>query len=151
MKYMIVLAAMAVAVTAAATTSAHADYERLEAKGSVADTIDRLEQAVEGAGATVFARVDHTKGAEAAGMELGDAQLLIFGNPKLGTPVMQQDIRAGLALPLRMLAYEDADGKVWITYEDVDEMFDDLEIDDDAESVKKMENALQTLAEKAAG
>ena len=151
MKYMIVLAAMAVAVTAAATTSAHADYERLEAKGSVADTIDRLEQAVEGAGATVFARVDHAKGAEDAGMELGEAQLLIFGNPKLGTPVMQQDIRAGLALPLRMLAYEDADGKVWITYEDIEEMFDDLEVDDDAEAVKKMENALQTLAEKAAG
>ena len=150
MKYIIVLAAMAVAVTAAATTSAHADYERLEAKGSVADTIDRLEQAVEGAGATVFARVDHTKGAEAAGMELGDAQLLIFGNPKLGTPVMQEDPLAGLVLPLKMLVYSDGE-QTYVAYEQIEERLDDLDVDDDLEVLTKIEGAQENFAKAAAG
>ena len=113
--------------------------------------MDRLEAAVEQAGATVFARVDHAGGAAKAGMTLNDAQLLIFGNPALGTPVMQQDMRAGLALPLRMLAYTDAEGQTWLVYQEVDEMFDDLDVDDDSEAVEKIEAALERLAKAAAG
>ena len=64
-------------------------------------TMDALEAAVTGAGATVFARVDHAAGAEGIGMALTPAQLLIFGNPALGTPAMQADPLAGLYLPLQ--------------------------------------------------
>ncbi|WP_340422195.1 DUF302 domain-containing protein [Yoonia sp. GPGPB17] len=61
---------------------------------SVAETIDGLEAAVNGAGATVFARVDHAAGAQSVGKSIPDATLLIFGNPALGTLAMEDDIRA---------------------------------------------------------
>jgi uncharacterized protein (DUF302 family) len=83
---------------------------------SVKETIDKLVKAVEEKGARVVARVDHAAGAKAVGSEMKPSEVLIFGNPKLGTPVMQGNVRAGLELPLKMLAYEDAAGKVWLAY-----------------------------------
>lgn len=128
------------------------DIVKVEAAGDVAATMAALEAAVEGAGATVFAKVDHGAGAEGAGMELGASQLLIFGNPKLGTPAMQANPLAGLYLPLKVLVYEDADGQVWLAYEAPEETLDDLDgVDDDAEYVGKMTGALRKLTEKAAG
>ncbi|MEM7236265.1 MAG: DUF302 domain-containing protein [Pseudomonadota bacterium] len=85
---------------------------------SVTDTINRLEAAVEKAGAKVFARVDHAKGADSVGSELPPNQMLMFGNPKLGTPAMQAGASMGLDLPIRVVAYEDADGKVHVAYHD---------------------------------
>ncbi|ATI41202.1 camphor resistance protein CrcB [Pacificitalea manganoxidans] len=143
--------AAAIALLGLTAGAASADIERLKAEGSVAETIDRLEQAVEGAGATIFARVDHAGGAASVDMELADAELLIFGNPQLGTPAMQADPLAGLALPLRVLAYADAEGQTWIAYEEPEEMFDDLDIDDDAPFVEKMEDALEKLTKAASG
>lgn len=112
--------------------------------------MDALEAAVTDAGATVFARVDHAAGAEGIGMELRPAQLLIFGNPALGTPAMQADPLAGLYLPLKVLVYED-DAGVWLAYEDASETLDDLNIPDNAEFIGKMDGALQALTAKAAG
>lgn len=83
---------------------------------SVSITMDRLQAAVEGAGATVFARVDHAGGAASVDLELRPTELLIFGNPKLGTPAMLDNQTAGLDLPLRVLAYADAEGIVHVTY-----------------------------------
>ncbi|MBJ3763082.1 DUF302 domain-containing protein [Maribius pontilimi] len=128
-----------------------ADYQRMEAQGSVADAMARLESAVEGAGATVFAKVDHGAGAASVDMDLPDSQLLIFGNPMLGTPVMQADPLAGLQLPLKILVYGDGDGQTWVAYEEVDETFDDLDVDDDLEVLGKMEGALSNFATAAAG
>lgn len=125
------------------------DLERLRAEGTVAETMDRLEAVVTEAGATVFARVDHGGGAANAGMDLPDAELLIFGTPQMGTPAMQADIAAGLVLPLRVLVH-DTEGQTWIVYQEVEEMFDDLDIDDDADFVEKMEDALEALTGKAA-
>lgn len=144
--------AIAAVATAAlfSASGAQADFDRVPAQGSVEAVTNRLAAAVEGAGARVFARVDHAAGAAEAGMELRPAQLLVFGNPKLGTPAMQDDPRAGLMLPLRVLVYEDEDGQVWLTYEEVEEMFDDLDIDDDADYVERMEDALENLTDKAA-
>ncbi|MHA6346537.1 DUF302 domain-containing protein [Roseivivax sp. CAU 1761] len=137
------------ALAAAAAGPAWADFERVKSPHDVATTIDRLEEAVAEAGATVFARVDHAEGARGAGLELAPAELLIFGNPALGTPAMQDDIRAGLALPLRMLAYQDAEGQTWLFWEEAEEIFDDLKIDDDAPYVEKIEGALEKLADEA--
>jgi uncharacterized protein (DUF302 family) len=81
---------------------------------TVKESIDALAKAVEAAGAKVVARVDHAAGAKATGAEMKPAEVLIFGNPKLGTPLMQANPRAGLDLPMKVLAYEDAKGKVWI-------------------------------------
>ena len=126
-----------------------ADYVRVEATGTVAEAADRLAAAIEKAGARVFARVPHSKGAESAGMELQDAELLIFGNPQLGTPALQDDIRAGLVLPLRVLVHDDA-GQTVMSYEDVSAMFDDLEIPADAGYRAKMAGALANLTGAAA-
>lgn len=127
------------------------DIVRVEAAGPVAEVMDRLESAVTGAGATVFARVDHGAGAESVGTPIGASQLLIFGNPALGTPAMQADPIAGLYLPLKVLAYEDAEGGVWLAYEDPAETFEDLDIPADAEFLAKMSGALGKLTAAAAG
>jgi uncharacterized protein (DUF302 family) len=81
-------------------------------------TMDRLEAAVRARGMTVFARVDHAAGAAAAGLSLRPTELLIFGSAKGGTPLMQASQVAGIDLPLKALAWEDARGATWISYND---------------------------------
>lgn len=76
---------------------------------SVKETMDRLQAAVTKKGAHVFARVDHGAGAKVAGLPLAPAEVLIFGNPRLGTPLMQKNARFGLDLPVRVLVYQDGD------------------------------------------
>ncbi|MBK0326526.1 DUF302 domain-containing protein [Rhodobacteraceae bacterium F11138] len=144
-----IILAAAVAVAGAGPAVAD-DLVRVRTDKSVTAAMDDLQEAVEGAGATVFARVDHAAGARTVDMDLGDAQLLIFGNPKLGTPVMQADPLAGLFLPLKVLAYADGDGQVWLAYEDPEEMLDDLKVDDDMPAIGMMQGALDKLTAKAA-
>lgn len=78
-----------------------------ESPSSVAETADRLVAAAEDAGATVFARVDHAAGAAAVGEEMAPMVMVMFGNPKIGTPVLKAAPRAGLDLPLRVLVWDD--------------------------------------------
>jgi uncharacterized protein (DUF302 family) len=85
---------------------------------SVAQTVTRLIAAVTSKGMTIFAVVDHGDGAAIAGMSLRPTQLVMFGNPKGGTPLMQENQTAGIDLPLKALAWEDANGKVWLSYND---------------------------------
>jgi len=147
-----ILGAIMLATMAHGAAAAQDDIMRMQAGGDVGATMDALVEAVEGAGATVFARVDHGAGAAGVDMELAPSQLLIFGNPKLGTPPMQANALAGLFLPLKVLVYEDGDGQVWLAYEDPEETLDDLEgIDDDAAYIQKMRMALIKLTEAAAG
>jgi uncharacterized protein (DUF302 family) len=82
------------------------------------ETMDRLEREVKAKGLTVFARVNHAAGAEAVGLKLRPTELLIFGNARGGTPLMEEDQRIGIDLPLKALAYQDDAGKVWLTYTD---------------------------------
>jgi uncharacterized protein (DUF302 family) len=90
----------------------------IRSNNSVAQTITRLITAVTAKGMTIFAVVDHGDGAAIAGMSLRPTQLVLFGNPKGGTPLMQENQTAGIDLPLKALAWEDADGKVWLSYND---------------------------------
>jgi uncharacterized protein (DUF302 family) len=85
---------------------------------SVRDTIDRLSAKVTSLGLNVFARIDHAAGAAKVSMPLRPTELLIFGNPMGGTPLMQDQQTAGIDLPIKALAWEDANGKVWLTYND---------------------------------
>jgi uncharacterized protein (DUF302 family) len=82
------------------------------------ETMDRLETEVKAKGLTVFARIDHAAGAAAVGMPLRPTEVLIFGNARGGTPLMEANQSAGIDLPLKALVYEDAAGKVWLTYND---------------------------------
>jgi len=84
----------------------------------VAETIERLADAASAAGLLIFARIDHAQGALEAGMALRPTVLLIFGNPKGGTPLMQDRQTAGIDLPVKALAWEDETGRVWLTYND---------------------------------
>ena len=83
---------------------------------SVTDTIDRIEKAVVGKGMRIFARIDHGEEAKKVGLEMKPTILLIFGNPKGGTALMVAQPTAAIDLPLKALAWEDKDGKVWLTY-----------------------------------
>jgi len=83
-----------------------------------AETLVRLEAEVEQRGLTLFAHVDHAGGAAAAGLELRPTDLLIFGNAKGGTPLMQSEQTIGIDLPLKFLVWQDADAATWVSYED---------------------------------
>ncbi|MDW3222464.1 MAG: DUF302 domain-containing protein [Paracoccaceae bacterium] len=116
---------------------------------SVSETIDRLEQAVQGAGATVFARVDHAAGAAKIDAELRPTQLLIFGNPKIGTPAMQAAQTMGLDLPLRVLAYENESGETVVVYHAPAAVADAHGVETSAPFVQTMTGALNKLTAKA--
>ena len=139
----------AATVSFAAALPAAAEMVTLTSPHSVPETMDRLEEVVTAAGATVFARVDHAKGAQTAEMELRPTQLLIFGNPKLGTPAMLDAQTAGLDLPLRVLAYADGEGVVHVTYHTPDTMAQTHGLPVDAEYLKAMTGALAKLTGKA--
>ena len=83
---------------------------------SVAKTLDRLESIVKKKGISVFARIDHGAGAKKVGQELHASELLIFGNPKMGSPLMQASPLMGLELPMKALAWQDKSGQVWLSY-----------------------------------
>lgn len=112
-------------------------------------TIDRLAAAVEGAGATVFARIDHAAGAAKVEMDLRPTQALIFGNPKLGTPAMLDGQTTGLDLPLRVLAYADAQGVVHVVYHDPASLAEAHSLPADARYIQMMTGALDKLTSKA--
>jgi uncharacterized protein (DUF302 family) len=83
---------------------------------SVDETVERLKEILQAKGITLFALVDHSGEAEKVGMKMRPTKLLIFGNPKAGTPVMLAAPTSAIDLPLKILIWEDAQGKVWVTY-----------------------------------
>jgi len=82
------------------------------------DTVERLEAAVKAKGMTVFAHIDHAAGAAEVGLALRPTELLIFGNAKGGTPLMQSVQSIGIDLPLKALVWQDASGSTWLSYND---------------------------------
>ena len=91
---------------------------RIRSQHSVAVTADRIESLLKERGILLFARIDFGGDAARAGLTMRPEQLLIFGNPKAGTPLMVAEPTAGLDLPLKALIWEDADSHAWIAYND---------------------------------
>ena len=87
---------------------------------SVTETIDRLEAILQAKGITIFVRIDQRAEAKKVGLSLRPTQLLLFGNPEAGTPLMVAEPTSALDLPLKILAWEAADGEVWLSYNDPD-------------------------------
>ncbi len=85
---------------------------------SVADTADKLEAVLKSKGMTVFTRINHAAGAKKVGKELRPTELVIFGNPKVGTPIMQCAQSVAIDLPQKMLIWQDAKGDTWLGYND---------------------------------
>ncbi|MFZ0038701.1 MAG: DUF302 domain-containing protein [Candidatus Acidiferrales bacterium] len=98
---------------------------------SVPDTLKRLESLLQAKNLTVFARVDHSGEAEKVGLTMRPTQLIIFGSPKGGTPMMAASPTLAIDLPLKALAWEDADGKVWLSYNSPDYLKNRHQIPDD--------------------
>ena len=82
------------------------------------ETIDRLEAEIRGKGMEVFVRIDHAAGAAKVGLTLAPTELIIFGNARGGTPLMQSVQTVGIDLPLKALVWEDASGKTWLSYDE---------------------------------
>jgi len=90
----------------------------LRSSHAVAATVDRLDAALRSRGILVFARIDFSQDAARAGLEMRPAQLLIFGNPRAGTPLLRAAATVGLDLPLKAYVWEDASGEHWLGYND---------------------------------
>ena len=112
---------------------------------SVSQTIDRLEAALKKKGITIVTRWKHDQGAKKVGIPLRPTELLIFGNPKLGSHLMTSNQLAGIDLPLKALAWEDEQGQVWLAYNDPQYIADRHGIKNRAEIVKKMRGALDKI------
>ncbi|HEC12263.1 MAG TPA: DUF302 domain-containing protein [Acidiferrobacteraceae bacterium] len=117
---------------------------------SVTASLDCLEKTLKAKGLTVFARVNHTAGAKKVGLSMRPTQLLIFGNPKMGTPLMNSNQTMGLDLPMKALAWEDAKGQVWISYNDPAHLAARHSVADKPAIIKKMTGALGKFTDKAA-
>jgi uncharacterized protein (DUF302 family) len=115
------------------------------------DTTDRLEAEIKARGMTVFARIDHAAGAAEVGLSLRPTEVLIFGNAKGGTPLMQANQTIGIDLPLKVLVWQDAPGKTWISYNDPSWLAKRHGLGPEvAPTVNAMAAALSAIAGKAA-
>jgi uncharacterized protein (DUF302 family) len=115
------------------------------------EAMDRLERAVKAKGMTVFARIDHAAGAAEAGLSLRPTELLIFGNAKGGTPLMQSTQTIGIDLPLKMLVWQDASGNTWLSYNDPSWLAGRHGLDGENEAtISTMTAALEAIAKTAA-
>ena len=115
---------------------------KVKSTHGVTETINKLETVLNKKGMTIFKRVDHTAGAKKAGLELRPTELLIFGNPKVGTPLMLCSQTAALDLPQKALAYKDENGQVWLAYNDPTYMAKRHNLKDCEKAVQKVTNAL---------
>lgn len=112
-------------------------------------TVERLESAITRRGATIIAKVDHAGAAKANGLELRATVVLIFGNPKLGTPLMQSNQLAGLDLPLRVLVWQDIAGNVNVGYWVPETLAQRYAIADRAMVIKAMTDAMGAITDEA--
>jgi uncharacterized protein (DUF302 family) len=112
-------------------------------------TVERLKALLTQKGIELFAHIDHAAAAKKVGLSLRPTQVLIFGNPKAGTPLMQSQQTIGLDLPLRVLVWEDEAGKVWLTYRRVASLARQHHVTGHDEAVKALDDGLTALAHAA--
>ena len=114
------------------------------------ETMDRLEAEIRAQGMTVFARIDHAAGAAEVGLTLRPTELIIFGNARGGTPLMQSVQTVGIDLPLKALVWEDASGTTWLSYNEPSWIAQRHSIANAEPVVSKMAAALSAILRKAA-
>jgi uncharacterized protein (DUF302 family) len=115
-----------------------------------AETVRRLVEAIERRGMTVFARIDHAAAARDVGLELAEEQVIVFGNPRAGTPLMQTDPRVGIELPLRIVVWDGEDA-VSIAYNDPRELAGRYALEPHAATLEMMATLLGDLVAEAGG
>ena len=117
---------------------------------TVEETADRLERILNEKGMTIFKRIKHSEGAANAGIELRATELFIFGNPKVGSPLMQCEQSVAIDLPQKALIWEDIEAQVWISYNDPRYLEQRHEISGCEEVISKIEKALSGITGRAA-
>ena len=126
------------------------DIIKIKSTYSVVETAQRFESIAKEQGLKIFAKVDHQAGAQSVGQKLRPTQLITFGNPKAGTPLMQCNQVVGIDLPQKALIWEDEKGRVWLGYNNPQYLFIRHQLTGcGEEAIKRIENALSTLAQKA--
>lgn len=140
--------AMVIALSAG---GAMAERVNVSLNGTVEQSVARLVEAVEGAGARVFATVDFSQGAASVGEELRPTTVVIFGSPKIGSTALQEKQSLALYLPLRILFFEDASGQGWAIYDDPTAVAPTHGVAADNAAVLKMKGALERFSAVAAG
>ena len=132
---------------------AYAHYDgliRVKSNHSVNTTIDRLQAALSDRGMTIFKRINHAEGGKNVGITIRPTQLLIFGNPKLGTKLMQCNLEAAIDLPQKALAYKDKNGQVWLIYNDPQYMANRHHVEGCQKIIDKFSHALAHFTKMAA-
>ena len=119
---------------------------KLESNHSVKETADRFESIAKSKGLTLFARVDHQKNAQGVGLELRPTEVIIFGNPKVGTPLIQCAQDVAIDLPQKVLVSQDEDNKVWLSYNDPDYLMKRHDIKGCDALVNKISGVLKGLS-----
>jgi uncharacterized protein (DUF302 family) len=129
----------------------YADNGIISIKSShdVKTTVDRLDNILREKGMTVFIRINHAEGAQKVGKKLRPTELVIFGNPKVGTPLMQCGQSVGIDLPQKALIWQDKAGQVWLSYNDPKYLASRHSIKECDEIIKKIEKALGNFARMA--
>lgn len=141
---------LALVLTACAHAAHAADgVTSVKSRYSATETLDRFEQAAKAKGLNVFARIDHAAGAQKVGRTLRPTELLIFGSPQAGTPLLECAQSIGIDLPLKALASQDASGQVWLSYNEPRFLEKRHGIRDCGEAAKRISGNLEGLAREA--
>jgi uncharacterized protein (DUF302 family) len=121
----------------------------VQSSHDVFQTADRLVSTLEGKGLKIFSRIDHAGAAEKAGLELRPTQLVLFGDPKLGTTLMHCGQTVAIDLPLKALVWEDAEGNVWLGYNTPDYLAERHGLEGCEKQLQKVTEALEKFAKTA--
>jgi uncharacterized protein (DUF302 family) len=148
MKKAIAMAAVGLSLSATVVAEqAKVDgFISVESAHSVKDTADKLETVLNSKGMTVFNRINHQQGAEKAGLQLRETEVILFGNPKVGTPLMQCAQSVAIDLPQKALIWKDEAGKVWLSYNDPAYLAARHNIEGCEAALKKVSGALAKFA-----
>ncbi|MBU2741968.1 DUF302 domain-containing protein [Acidithiobacillus thiooxidans] len=146
---MVGLAALWISPMASATSQS---MTRIQSHHSVSITVKRLKQVIVAKGATIFADINFAHGAKLVGMPLRPTQLLIFGNPRLGTQLLESRQTAGLYLPpMKILVWRDAHGQVWVGYRNPQKMVHESGVVGHVRLIRKMQHLLGVFSQQAVG
>ena len=124
-------------------------FHKIKSSHSVEATVTRLSNILQANGMTIFATIDHQQGAIKAGLDMRPTTLVIFGNPKVGTKLMQCDQRIGLALPLKMLVWQDESDVIWLSYWEPSILKNKYQLDSCSEVLEKVKKAMANFAKAA--
>ncbi|ANW25901.1 hypothetical protein BA953_17055 [Vibrio coralliilyticus] len=139
----------AILLSASMSVMAAQGVVKVESQYSVKETADRFEAIAKKKGLNVFARVDHQANAAGVDMELRPTELIIFGNPKVGTPLMQCAQSVAIDLPQKVLITQDEDEKVWLSYNDLSYLKERHEIEGCDKVLTKITGVLGALSKAA--